>query len=192
MIGVWNFPQQRAGIASVDESRVPHGDVAVDLSMDEQHRHVAVRDGLLGGDLLHVEPVFPASPKKGGLDDRTEKSTAKPRAGAKRLSHAVISDFTKIGERGLGSHGAQLRMRVERLKQFGRAHRFTEAEYASRMCFSFQKVNPLMNVITLDESVGREFSTARAMRTGVGQQYGESVGQKEIRISDHAQAIVGQ
>jgi hypothetical protein len=60
------------------------------------------------------------------------------------------------------------------------------------MCFSFQKVNPLMNVITLDESVGREFSTARAMRTGVGQQYGESVGQKEIRISDHAQAIVGQ
>lgn len=49
------------------------------------------------------------------------------------LPHAVISDFTKIGEGRFGGYGAEVWMRVERLEELRGPHGFPETEDAAGM-----------------------------------------------------------
>ncbi len=49
-----------------------------------------------------------------------------------------------------------------------------------------------MNVVALEEAVGGERAAARTVGAGVGKEHGESVGEKELRVSDHADAVVAE
>ena len=49
-----------------------------------------------------------------------------------------------------------------------------------------------MNVIALEQAVGGERAVADAMGAGVGKEHGESVGEEELRVSSHADAVVAE
>lgn len=55
-----------------------------------------------------------------------------------------------------------------------------------------QKIDPLVNVVALEQAVGGKDAAAGAMSARVGQEHSESVGQKKLSISSHADAIVAQ
>ena len=97
-------------------------------------------------------------------------------------------------------------MRVERLQELRRTHGFAEGEDAVGMIFPFlslalilawrilrfQKIDPLMDVVALEQAVGGERAVARAVGTGVGEKDGESVGEEQLRVSGHADAVVAE
>lgn len=49
-----------------------------------------------------------------------------------------------------------------------------------------------MNVVALDQAVGGKGAVARTVGAGVGQEHGESVGEEELGISGHAEAVVAE
>src|SRR5258706_10558449 len=49
------------------------------------------------------------------------------------------------------------------------------------------EVEPLVNVVAFEETVGGERAVVGA---GVGQEYGESVSEQELRVSSHADAVI--
>src|SRR5579862_6183825 len=81
-------------------------------------------------------------------------------------------------------------MRGERLKELRGAHRFAKTVDAARMILRIQEVDPLMNIEAFQQSVGSEFAAADAMSASVGKEHGEPVGQQELSVSRHADAVV--
>lgn len=108
------------------------------------------------------------------------------------MSHAVASDLTKIGKGGFGGDGAEVRVRVERLEELGGPHGFSEAKDATRMILCLQEIEPLVDVVALEEAVGSERAAAGAVGAGVGEQYGESALKEELSVSRHADAVVAE
>ena len=108
------------------------------------------------------------------------------------LFHAVVGDLTKIGEGRFGGYGAEVRVRVERLEELRGTHGFAEAEGAARMILRLQEVEPLVNVVALEKSLGGERAAAGAVSAGVGEEHGESVGEEELGVSGHADAVVAK
>ena len=60
------------------------------------------------------------------------------------------------------------------------------------MNLRFQKVDPLVDVVALEQAVGGERAVAGAVGAGVGEEDGESVGEEELRVSGHADAVVAE
>ncbi len=87
------------------------------------------------------------------------------------LTHAVVGDLAKGGEGGFGGYGAKVWMSVERLEELCGAHGFAEGEDAVGMKLRFelivQEIDPLVDVVALEESIDREFTFARAVGAGV-------------------------
>lgn len=110
----------------------------------------------------------------------------------KRLAHAVVCDFAKIGEGGLGDYGAQLGMRVERLQQLRGSHGFAKAKDALGVYGAIEEVQPLMNVVSFEDAVGGQLASAGTVCAGIGEKYGVPVCEKKVGISDHTEAIVAE
>lgn len=89
------------------------GDVAIDLAVDQKDRYPSRGDGIFWGDLLHVKPVPPACIEKGEFDNRAKNSASKPRTEMKRLTHAIVGNLAKAGERRFGGHSAEVRLGSE-------------------------------------------------------------------------------
>src|SRR5437867_1629891 len=109
-----------------------------------------------------------------------------------RLSHAVVGDLTKIGEGRLGDYGAEVWMGVERLEELRGAHGFAEGEDAVRVILRVEKIEPLVDIVTLEQAEGSQRASADAVGSGVGQKDGESVGDEQLRVSGHADAVVAE
>ena len=168
------------------------GNVAVDLAVDEQNRDRGCGHGVFRGNIFHVEVVLQAGAKECDFDERAEDGASDPRTQVEGLSHAVVSDLTKIGEGRLGGYGAELWVGVERLEELCGSHGFGETEDAAGMILRFHEVEPLVDVVAFEQAVGGERAAADAMGAGVGKQNGESVGEKELRVSGHADAVVSE
>ena len=114
------------------------------------------------------------------------------------LPHAVVGDLTKISEGGFGDDGADVRVSVEGLEELRAAHGFAEGEDAARMELIVsieqivEEVDPLVDVVALEQAVGRELAAAGAVGAGAGEEHGESVGQEELSVSGHADAVVAE
>jgi hypothetical protein len=196
VIGVRNFPEHGLRISLVNETRVSNGNVSIDLAVNQEYGDWRGRDPIFRRDLLQIEPVFPAGPQKCGFDEWTEKRTPEPRshrrAEMKRLSHAVVSDFVKIRKRGFSDDGAEMRTGSERLQKLRGAHGFSQAEDAARMILRRQQVEPLPNVVALEQTVGGERAAAGALRAGVGEEDAVAVSEQQVRVSGHADAVVAE
>ena len=176
----------------MNELRMANRDVAIHLPMNEQNWNSAGGNRVLGRSGLHIQTVLPASAEECDFDDRPEESATEPRTRVKWLSHAVVSNFAKIGERRFGSHRAEVGMRLERLKKLRGSHRFSEPKDASRPSLSLEGLQPLMDIVAFEDTVGREFSFAHAMSARVGEEQGESTSEQELRVSSHAKAVVAE
>ena len=113
------------------------------------------------------------------------------------MSHTVVGDLAKIGEGRFGGYGAEVRMSVERLEELRGAHGFAEGVDAVRMILrwlnlGFEKVGPLVNIVAFEEAVGGESAVAHAVSAGVGEKDGESVGEEELGVSEHAETVVAE
>lgn len=196
VIGVRNFPEHGLRISLVNETRVPNGNVSIDLAVNQEYGDWRGRDRGLGRDLLQIEPIFPAGAQKSGFDEWTEKRTPEPRshrrAEMERLSHAVVSDFVKIRKRGFSDDGAEMRTGSERLQKLRGAHGFSQAEDAVRTVLRRQPVEPLPNVVALEQTVGGERAAAGALRAGVGDEDAVAVSEQQVRVSGHADAVVAE
>src|SRR5208282_374371 len=151
----------------MNEARMPNGNVSIDLAVNQENGDLRDRDRIFGRDLLQVEPIFPAGAQKSSFDERAQERASEPRshrrAEMKRLSHAVVSNFVKIRKRGFGDDGAEVRTGSERLQKLRGAHGFPEAEDAARMVLRREEVEPLPNVVALEQSVGSERAAAGAL-----------------------------
>src|ERR1700733_7758938 len=168
------------------------GNVAVDLTVDEENRDSRCGHGIFRGNVFHVEVVLQAGAKECDFDERAWDGASHPRTQVEGLSHAVIGDLTKIGEGRLGGYGAEAWVGVERLEEFGGSHGFGEPEDATGMILRVHEVEPLVDVVALQKAVGGEWAATGAMGAGVGKQHGESVGKKELRVSGHADSVVAE
>ena len=206
MVGVGDLPELGVWISRVDDLRMAHGNVAVDLAVNQENRDRRGCDGIFGRNILHAEVVLQAGAEEGDFDQWTEEEASDPGAKAEGLSHAVVGDLAKTCEGRFGDDGAEMWVRVERLQEFRRTHGFAEGEDAVGMIFPFlslalilawrilrfQKIDPLMDVVALQQAVGGERAVARAVGTGVGEKHGESVGEEQLRVSGHADAVVAE
>ena len=88
------------------------------------------------------------------------------------MPHAVVGDLTKISEGGFGDDGADVRVSVEGLEELRAAHGFAEGEDAVGMKVRFelivQEIDPLADIVALEETIGREFTSARSVGAGIG------------------------
>jgi len=55
-----------------------------------------------------------------------------------------------------------------------------------------EEIDPLVDVVLFEEAEGCERAAADAVSAGVGEEYGELVGEEELRVSDHADAVVAE
>ena len=67
-----------------------------------------------------------------------------------------------------------------------------ETEDATGMILRVHEVEPLVDVVALEESEGGERAVAVAMGAGVGEQDGESVGEKELGVPGHTDSVVAE
>jgi len=192
VVGAGDFPENHIGVAGLDAVGMAKGNIAVDLAVDQKDRNSSGCDRSFGRDLLHVEAIFPASVQEGELDEGAKDGAPKPRTEVKGLAHAVIGDFAEAGEGRFGGDRAETRLDTERLQEFCGAHRFCESEDTVRVIARDEEVEPLVNVVAFNEAVGSERAPAGAVCAGVGEKDGESVCEEEVRVSGHAEAIVGQ
>jgi len=192
VIGVGDLPENRVRIAGVDLAGVAEGNVAVDLAVDEKNWNSRGGDGVLGRDWPHVQVMFPADIEEREFDDGTEDGATKPGTEVKGLSHAVVGDLTEAGEGRFGGDGAEAGLDGERLQKLGGAHRFTESEDAVRVLLRGEEVEPLVNVVAFEETVGGEIASAGAVRARVGQENSEAVSEEELCVSGHAEAVVAE
>lgn len=192
VVGGGDFPELGFWISSVDGFGVADGDIAVDLAVNEKDRDVCMRDGIFGGNLLHVEVILPAGAKEGDLDKRAEEGASDPGAEVEGLSHAVAGDLAESDEGRFGGDGAEIRMSVEGLEELRGAHGFAEGVDATGMTLRSQKIDPLVNVIAFYEAVGGEGAIAGTVGAGVGEKDGEAVGEEELGVAGHADAVVAE
>jgi hypothetical protein len=176
----------------VDLARVAEGNVAVDLAVNEENWNFRGGDGVLGRDLLHVQVMFPADVEESEFDDRAEEGSTKPGAEVKGLSHAVVGDLAKAGEGRFGGDGAEAGLDGERLQKLSGTHGFTESEDAVRMILCGEEVEPLVNVVAFEETVGGEVASAGAVGARIGEENAEAMSEEEFCVSGHAEAIVAE
>lgn len=55
-----------------------------------------------------------------------------------------------------------------------------------------EEIDPLVDVVLFEEAVGSERAAADAVSAGVGEEDGELVGEEELRVSHHADAVVAE
>jgi hypothetical protein len=192
VLGVGDLPENYVRIAGPDATGMARRNVAVDLAMNQKDRNSGSCDRIFWRDLLHVQAVLPARIEEGEFDDGAKDGASEPWAEVKGLSHAVVSDLAEGGERRFGGYCAEARLDRERLEELSRAHRFGKSEDAVRVILRGEEVEPLVNVVAFEEAVGGEWSSAYAVGAGVGEKDGESVCEEELRVSGHANAVVGQ
>jgi hypothetical protein len=192
VLGVGDFPENYVRIAGLDATGMARRNVAVDLAMNQKDWNSGSCDRIFWRDLLHVEAVLPARVEESEFDDGAEEGASEPWAQVKGLAHAVVGDLAEGGEGRFGGDRAEAGLDRERLQELGSAHRFGEPEDAVRMILRGDEVEPLVNVVAFEEAVGGEWAAAGAVGAGVGEKYSESVGQEELRVSGHADTVVGQ
>ena len=159
MIGVGHFPEHRIATAGSDAARVPEGNVAVVLAMDQKNWNGG-GDRIFWRDLLQVEPVLPADVEERELDDGAEQRASEPRAKAEGLAHAVVGNLAEAGERRFGSDGAEAWLNREGLQEFGGAHGFAESKDAVWVSLCGNELKPLVNVVAFQQAVGGELAPA--------------------------------
>ena len=192
VIRVVNLPESYPRVTDLNVSGVSEGDVAIDLAVDQKDRDSSRGDCIFWRDLLHVEPVLPACIEKSKFDNRTKNSAPKPRTEMKRLTHAIVGDLAKAGERRFDGNCAEAWLDSEGLQELGRAHGFAEAEDAMRVILCEKEIEPLLDVVPFEKAVGSEFTAAGTVGARVGKQNCESPGQEKLRVSDHTNAVVGE
>jgi hypothetical protein len=192
VIRVVNLPENYPRVTDLNVTGVSEGDVAIDLAVDQKDRDSRRGDYIFWGDLLHVEPVFPAYIKKSKFDNRTKNSASKPRTEMKRLTHAIVCNLAKAGERRFGGHGAEVGFNHEGLQEFGGSHGFAEAEDAMRVILRKKEIEPLLDVVAFEKAVGGEFASAGAVGARVGEKNRETSREKKLRVSGHSEAVVGE
>jgi hypothetical protein len=190
VFGAGDFPKLDFGIAGMDLAGVADGDVGVELAVDHQNRDMGRGYGVFGRDLIHVQVVFQAGAQERNFHQRTQDGSSEPGAQIEGLAHSVIGDLAKIGEGRLGGNGTEVWMCIERLQQLRGSHGLAEGKDATRVILHGQEIDPLMDVVTLKQSVGGERSTAQAVSAGIGKKHSKSVGEEELSISGHADAVI--
>src|ERR1700758_1201309 len=106
------------------------------------------------------------------------------------LSHAVVSNLTKGGEGRFGCYSAEAWVGIERLEELRGPHGFGETEDAARMIVRDEEVEPLMDVVALEEAVGGELAATGAVGASVGKEHVESVRNEELGVTGHADAVI--
>lgn len=201
VVGMGDFPEYCIWVVGVNFLRVADRNVAVDLAVDQKDGDLRSCDGLFRRNLLQMEVVFPAGAEECGFDQRTENDSSEPRSEMERLAHAVEGDFVKVGERGFGYYGAEGRAGIERLQKLRGAHGFSEAEDAAGVGFGgtsavwrlrIQEVEPLVDVIALEQAVSGERAVAGAVGAGVWHEDVVAVSEQELGIAGHADAVVAE
>jgi len=192
VIGVGNLPQDDAGVSGLDTARVANGNVAVIFSVDEEDGNGTGGHCFFGRDLLHVEFELPPSAKEGDLHERAKKGASEPRSKVEGLAHAVVGNLAKIGKRRFDGDGAEMRSGIERLQELRGSHRFPEAKDTAGMVPRGEPVEPLVNVVAFEQTVGGEGTAAPAMSAGVWEENGEAVSEQESCIAGHANAVVAE
>ena len=142
-------------IAGFDSQRVAEGNVAVDLTVNEQDGNFGGGNDIFWRDLLHVDAIFPAGIEEREFDNGAEERASEPGAEMKRLAHPIVGDLAKIRERGLGDDGAEARLDGERLQELSGTHGFSKSENAARVIAGEEKVEPLVNVVAFEKAEGR-------------------------------------
>jgi hypothetical protein len=84
------------------------------------------------------------------------------------LSHAVVCDFSKRGKWRFRHDRAELSPFLQGLQQLSRPHRLAHPVNTARVCHRREEINPLVNVSSFEQPIGREFSPTQPMRPGVG------------------------
>ena len=192
VIRIVNLPENYPRVTDLNVTGVSEGDVAIDLAVDQKDRDSSRGDRIFWGDLLHVEPVLPACIEKSKFDNRTKNSASKPRTKMKRLTHAIVGDLAKAGERRFGGYGAEVWLDRERLQELGGAHGFAEAEDATRVILCEKEIEPLLDVVAFEKAVGGEFASAGAVGARAGEKNGETSREKKLCVSRHSDAVVGE
>jgi hypothetical protein len=109
----------------------------------------------------------------------------------KWLAHAVAGDLAETGERRFGGYGTEVWLDREGLQELGCAHGFSESIDAMRMRLRGQEIEPLVDVVAFQQAVGGQLASADAVGASVGEQDCESASEEELRVSGHADAVVG-
>jgi hypothetical protein len=191
VVGSGDFPELSVGGEGVNSARVADWNIAVDLAVDEKDWDAGRGGGIFGRDLIHVEVVFPTGAEEGDFDERTQHDASHPGAEVEGLSHAVIGDLAEIGERGLDGDGAEIGVGVEGLQELGGTHGFGEGEDAAGI-LCLEEIEPLMDVVALEQAVGGNQSSAGTVGAGVGEEDGESADEEQLSESEHADAVVAE
>ena len=169
VIRVVNLPENYPRVTDLNATGVSEGDVAIDLAVDQKDRDSSRGDCIFWGDLLHVEPVLPVCIEKGEFDNRTKNSASKPRTEMKRLTHAIVGDLAKAGERRFGGNCAEVWLDSEGLQELGGAHGFAETEDAMRVILGENEIEPLADVIAFEQAVGCDLTAAGTVGASVRQ-----------------------
>lgn len=122
VVGAGDFPELRVGSAGVNGFGVANGNVAVDLAVDEKNWNSCRCDGVLGRKGRQVEVVLPTRAEERDFDQRAENCASDPRAEVKGLSHAIVGDLAKCGERRFDGDGAEVWVCVKGLEELRGAH----------------------------------------------------------------------
>ena len=67
--------------------------------------------------------VLPTRAEECDFDQRAEKCASDPRAEVEGLSHSIVGDLAKRGERRFDGYGAEVWVRVEGLEKLRGSHR---------------------------------------------------------------------
>ena len=68
MIRPGNLPQLRVRGVRMNQPRVPHRNVAVDLAVNQEYRDFCGCDGIFRGNILHAEVILHARAEEGDFD----------------------------------------------------------------------------------------------------------------------------
>jgi hypothetical protein len=98
--------------------------VAVDLAVNQENGGFSCGYGIFGRDFLHLQVVFEAGTEEGDFYQGAKDSAPYPGAEVEGLSHAIVGDLAKSGERGFGGDGAEVWVGVEGLEELCGAHGF--------------------------------------------------------------------
>ena len=187
MIGIFLCLASREDLFGVTEE-----DVAVDCAVDEEDGDGGVGDGFFGGDGVHVEFVAGADVEEREFDEGAEEGASDPRSGVELLAHAVVADFAKAGERGFGCHGTEIGLGGKGLQELSGSHGLAESENAIVFFLAAEPIGPAVDVVAFEQAEGGERTVTDAVSAGVGEEDGVVVAKQELRVSQHAGAIVAQ
>jgi hypothetical protein len=108
----------------------------------------------------------------------------------KSLPNPVETNLSQAGKRRFGAYSTETRLRLQRLENLRRTHGFTKAENALRVLVRVEPFEPTPNIVTFQQAIGCEFSTARTMCTGIRYQDAVATIQKKLGVSNHPKTVV--